>query len=79
MLRRRLFERLYYGGGIHPSQSPEWPVRILVSNGLVTLAGDVDSVKREQLEAIAWSAGARFVAIQLQGYVTSTPLAVAQY
>lgn len=33
MLRRRLFERLYYGGAVEGSQRLEWPVRILVSDG----------------------------------------------
>ena len=60
MLRRRLFERLYYGGGVVDSGRPEWPVRILVSHGRVTLAGEItDSADRERLEALAQSAGAR--------------------
>ncbi len=79
MLRRRLFERLYYGGGIENSQRPEWPVRILVSDGRVTLAGDVaSSAERERLKAMAWNAGARFVETRLQAQVTSMHVAPAR-
>lgn len=61
-LRRRLFESLY-GGAVRAGQSAEWAVRILVSNGHVTLAGAVASLDVERLQAM-WSAGARSVAIQ---------------
>jgi osmotically-inducible protein OsmY len=65
-LRRRLFERLYYGGGIPRGERPDWPVRILVSEGRVTLAGELPaSVDRARLEAMAWEAGAFFVEVQL--------------
>ena len=37
-LRRLLFERIYYGGGIPTDPQPRWPVRILVAEGRVTLA-----------------------------------------
>ena len=78
MLRRRLFERLYYGGGFVDSDRPEWPVRILVSHGRVTLAGEItDSADRERLEAMAQSAGARFVETQLQTPITSMQLAAS--
>ena len=63
-LRRRLFESVYFGGAIPGSQRPEWAVRILVSNGHVTLAGAVAGIDHERLQAMAWSAGARSVAIQ---------------
>ena len=62
-LRQRLFESLYGGGEIVASRSPEWAVRILVSNGHVTLAGAVASIDVERLQAM-WRAGARSVAIQ---------------
>ena len=79
-LRRRLFERLYYhGAGIPGGQRPEWPVRILVSDGRVTLAGEVaSSAERERLEAMAWGAGAQFVENHLQTQVTSERVAAAR-
>ena len=67
MLRRRLFERIYYGGDVVGNDSREWPVRILVSHGRVTLAGEIAAnAERERLEALAQSAGARFVETRLQ-------------
>ena len=72
-LRRRLFESLYGSGAIPASQSPEWAVRILVSNGHVTLAGEVASLDVQRLQAM-WSAGARSVAIQ-QAQGTSVQVA----
>lgn len=64
-LRRRLFERLYYGGGIPTDPRPEWPVRILVSEGRVTLAGQLpEGAELARLRAIAWEAGALFVDAQ---------------
>ena len=78
-LRRRLFERLYYGAGMPGGQRPEWPVRILVSDGRVTLAGEVGSSNEgERLEAMARSVGAQFVENQLQAQVTSVRLAAAR-
>ena len=78
-LRRRLFETLYYGAGMPSGQRPEWPVRILVSDGRVTLAGEVgSSAEREALEAMALRAGAQFVENQLQAPVTSVRLAAAR-
>jgi osmotically-inducible protein OsmY len=77
--RRRLFERLYYGGGIPGSSEPEWPVRILVSDGGVTLAGFVPSgPDRERLMLLAADAGATFVESQLQVRDSSVRLAAAQ-
>jgi hypothetical protein len=74
-LRRRLFELLYYGGGFPGGQRPEWPVRILVSDGRVTLAVETaGGVEPERLEALARSACAscaRFVAIQPQDQASS--------
>ena len=79
MLRRRLFERLYYGGVIEASSRPDWPVRILVSDGRVTLAGELTGdVDRDRLEAIAWNSGARFVEVELQLPVNSMQLAAAR-
>ena len=79
MLRRRLFERLYYGGGVEASQRPEWPVRILVSEGHVTLAGELGgNANREQLETMAWSAGARSVGTKLQASTSLTQTASAR-
>lgn len=67
-LRRRLFERFYYGGGIPRDQRPEWPVRILVSDARVTLAGELPkSADLARLETMAWEAGASFVEAQLHG------------
>jgi hypothetical protein len=64
-LRRRLFERLYYGGGIPADPRPEWPVRILVSEGRVTLAGELpEGAALARLQAMAWEAGALFVDVQ---------------
>ena len=76
-LRRRLFETLYFGGALPASQRPEWAVRILVSNGHVTLAGEVANLDHERLQAMAWSTGARSVAIQ-QAQGTSVQVAAAQ-
>jgi osmotically-inducible protein OsmY len=79
-LRRRLFERLYYGGGIEPSPHPEFPVRILVSDGRVTLAGAVaSSADSARLEAMAWDAGAGFVENRLKAQHTSIRLAALQH
>ena len=79
MLRRRLFERLYYGGGIESSQRPEWPVRILVSDGHVALAGELaDGSNREKLESMAWSAGARSVETKPQASTSPTQMASAR-
>jgi hypothetical protein len=70
---------IYYGGGVEPSLRPEWPVRIVVNDGRVTLTGElVDSASREQLETMAWSAGARFVETRLQAPTGSLPMASAQ-
>jgi hypothetical protein len=78
MLRRRLFERLYYGGAIEASSWPEWPVRILVSDGRVTLAGEpTGDVDRDRLEGTAWNSGARFVEVELQLKVNSMQLAAS--
>lgn len=78
-LRRRLFERLYYGGAIAPGRRPEWPVRILVSEGRVTLAGEVvDGTDLHLVEAMARSLGARFVDTQLLLRPSSTRLAAAR-
>ncbi|HJS56817.1 MAG TPA: BON domain-containing protein [Vicinamibacteria bacterium] len=78
MLRRRLFERLYYDGGIGGNDRLEWPVRILVSHGRVTLAGEItENAERERLEAIAQSAGARFVETRLQTPITPTQVAAS--
>lgn len=64
-LRRRLFARLYYGGVIPADPRPEWRVRILVSEGRVTLAGELpEGAELARLEAMAWEAGARFVDLQ---------------
>jgi hypothetical protein len=64
-LRRSLFERLYYGGGIPADPRPEWPVRILVSEGRVTLAGGLpEGAELARLQAMAWEAGALFVDVQ---------------
>ena len=76
-LRRRLFESFYFGGAIPASQSPEWAVRILVSNGHVTLASEVPGIDYERLQAMAWSAGARSVAIQ-QAQGAAAQVAVAR-
>jgi hypothetical protein len=79
MLRRRLFERLYYGGAIEGGGRPEWPVRIVVDGGRVILAGQLtSSAKRERLEAIAWDAGARLVEARLQPQVTPVALSAAR-
>lgn len=79
MLRRRVFERLYYGGGVVDSDRPEWPVRILLSHGRVTLAGEItDSANRERLEAMARSAGALFVETRLQTAITSMQVAASR-
>lgn len=78
MLRRRLFERLYYGGAFNGSEQPGWPVRILVSDGRVTFAGAVgSSAVRERLEAIAQSAGARSVENQVRAPARSTQMVTA--
>jgi osmotically-inducible protein OsmY len=78
-LRRRLFEQLYYGGGIPGSSEPEWPVRILVSDGGVTLAGFVPTgADRERLMLLAADAGAAFVESQLQIEDSSVRLATAR-
>ena len=80
MLRRRLFERLYYGGAIEGSERPEWPVRILVSHGRVILAGELpDSANREHVEKMAWSAGARAVETQLHTSTSLTQMVSAQH
>jgi osmotically-inducible protein OsmY len=64
-LRRRLFERLYYGGGMPADPRPEWPVRILVSEGRVTLAGELpQGAELARLQAMAWEAGALSVDLQ---------------
>jgi hypothetical protein len=56
-LRRRLFELLYYGGAIEGGPRAEWPVRILVSDGRVSLAvAAAGSVEPERLQALARSA-----------------------
>jgi osmotically-inducible protein OsmY len=79
MLRRRVFERLYYGGGVVGSDPHEWPVRILVSHGRVTLAGEITAnAERERLEALAQSAGARFVETRLQTPITPTQAAASR-
>ena len=79
MLRRRLFERLYYGGAIEGNGRPEWPVRILVSDGRVTLAGDLAvSAERARLETIARNAGARLVETRMQAQVVPVTLSAAQ-
>jgi hypothetical protein len=67
-LRRRLFERLYYGGGIPADPRPKWPVRILVSEGRVTLAGELpEGTELARLQAMAWEAAALFVDLQPRG------------
>jgi hypothetical protein len=65
-LRRALFQRIYYGGGIPTDPQPRWPVRILVSEGRVTLAGDLpESAEVAGLAAMAWDAGALSVEARL--------------
>jgi osmotically-inducible protein OsmY len=65
-LRRRLFERLYYGGGIPSDQQPRWPVRIVVNEGRVILAGELPrGAELARLRAMAWEAGALFVEVHL--------------
>jgi osmotically-inducible protein OsmY len=79
MLRRRIFERFYHGGGVRGSERPEWPVRIVVNDGRVILTGELaDSASREQLETMASSAGARFVETRLQAPTGSVPIASAR-
>jgi hypothetical protein len=81
-LRRRLFELVYYGGAIEAGQRAEWPVRILVSDGRVTLAvAAAGGIQPEQLEALARSACAAcapLVAIQAQDQAASARLAAAR-
>jgi len=75
-LRRRLYEKIYYGGAMPGGSRPEWPVRIQVSNGCVTLAGQVASSRdRERLEAMAWQAGAQLVENQLHAQAVTIQLA----
>ena len=77
-LRRRLFERLYFGGEIDAGQRPEWPVRILVSDGRVTFAGELaSSAECERLETIALNAGAQSVATRFQAQAPRAHLAAA--
>ena len=79
MLRRRVFERLYYGGGVVGNDRLEWPIRILVSDGRVTLAGEITpNAERERLEAMAQSAGAGFVETRLQTATTPTQVAASR-
>jgi osmotically-inducible protein OsmY len=79
-LRRRLFERLYYGGGIPSDKRPGWPVRILVSEGRVILAGELPrSAELARLEAMAWEAGALFVDVQLHDEAAPQRQAAACY
>jgi hypothetical protein len=79
MLRRRLFERLYYGGAIEGGAQPEWPVRILVNEGRVVLAGDMaSSAERGRLEAMAWNAGARTVEMQMPAQLAPVALSAAR-
>lgn len=78
-LRRRLFERLYYGSAIAAGPGAEWPVRILVSEGRVTLAGELaNGTDLHQVEEMASSLGARFVDTQLLLRPGSTRLAAAE-
>ena len=79
-LRRRLFERLYYGGGIPTDPRPEWPVRILVSEGSVTLAGELpEGPGLARLQAMAWEAGAISVDAQPRDEGTPERQAGASY
>jgi len=66
-LRRQLYERIYYAGAMPGGSRPEWPVKIVVSEGRVMLAGEVARGRdRERLEAIAWRAGAQQVENRLE-------------
>ena len=78
-LRRRLYEKIYYGGAMPGGSRPEWPVRIQVSNGCVTLAGQVANGRdSERLEAMAWQAGAQLVTNQLQAQAATIQMAAAR-
>jgi hypothetical protein len=79
-LRRLLFERIYYGGGIPTDPQPRWPVRILVAEGRVTLAGELpEGVEVARLAAMAREAGALSVDARLHGEPALQGRAAARY
>lgn len=62
-IRRRLYERLYFGGLV-PSCATGWPVHIVVNEARVTLVASAQSGLPRDLERAALSAGAVMVEIR---------------